>query len=252
MTVSSSIPGSLRILNLHFEDPFHDLLCDEVLLDRRPSRPVIRFWEARSPFVVLGLGNRPEREVDLAACRRSRIPVFRRTSGGGTVLQAPGCLNYALVMPLDTHPRLGSVTAANASLMERHRQAIGRRLAAPLQVRGHTDLVLEGRKCSGNAQRRRRDALLFHGTFLHDCDPGLMDRFLLHPSRSPEYRAGRSHSGFVRNLPLTRETIIEALCHAWEADRTAEIPGVRADVLALAARKEGDPRWCLPPSPPRR
>ena len=57
---------------------------------------MLRFWEPNKPFVVVGYANQAAREVDLEACRKLGIPVFRRCTGGGTVLQGPGCLNYSL------------------------------------------------------------------------------------------------------------------------------------------------------------
>ena len=55
-------------------------------------------------------------------------------------------------------------------------------------------------KFSGNAQRRRRHALVFHGTILYGFDLSLIDALLKFPSAQPEYRASRSHSEFVRNI----------------------------------------------------
>src|SRR5204863_6569004 len=109
----------------------------------------------------------------------------RRCSGGGAVLQGPGCLNYSLVLRLDSHPALHTVTGTNRFVMERNRAALESFLIrgtppqealfsksdignwkSEIAVRGHTDLALGDHKFSGNAQRRRRRAVLFHGTFL--------------------------------------------------------------------------------------
>jgi lipoate---protein ligase len=87
----------------------------------------------------------------------------------------------------------------------------------PVEVCGHTDLALGGRKFSGNAQRRKRRALLFHGTFLWGFDLSLVGRFLKFPSRQPDYREGRSHDDFLTNLPLSPALLKQALAEAWQA-----------------------------------
>src|SRR5262245_44929423 len=83
--------------------PVENLACDEALLDlceRGGEGEILRFWEPQTPLVVLGYANQAAREVNLEACRAAGTPVLRRCSGGGTVLQGPGCVNYSLVLEI--------------------------------------------------------------------------------------------------------------------------------------------------------
>ena len=48
--------------------------------------------------MVVGYANQVEVEVNVPACTARGIPILRRCSGGGTVVQGPGCLNYAVVL----------------------------------------------------------------------------------------------------------------------------------------------------------
>ncbi len=233
-------------VDLSFGDPLQELACDEVLLELSEEGglpPLLRFWEPDRAFAVLGCGSRPGRELDGQACRQGGLPVFRRASGGGTVLQAPGCLNYALVLPLEDRPEWATAQAANRSIMKRHQEALGRLLDGEVRIQGLTDLTLRGRKFSGNAQRRRRSALLFHGTFLYQMDLRLMDRFLSHPPRAPEYRSGRPHSRFTCNLPLSPQAVRTAIGRAWSAGGSLSVPELASRVRSLARRKREDPRW---------
>lgn len=236
----------MKILASQFSDPLENLVCDEVLLDLCDSgavESVLRFWESMDYFVVLGYGNNLESEVNRAACIQRGTPVFRRCSGGGAVLQGQGCLNYALVISLTTHQDLSTVDGANKFVMRRHRKVMEKLISAPVFIQGHTDLVAGDCKFSGNAQRRRKSSLLFHGTFLIDFEIPLMEQLLLSPSREPSYRLGRSHSCFTRNLRLRREQIIAALREHWDAGKeldTFDLDAVRS--VALARR--GERRWC--------
>lgn len=236
----------MKILASQFGDPLENLVCDEVLLDLCDSGAVesaLRFWESQEYFVVLGYGNRLEGEVNRAACVQRGTPVFRRCSGGGAVLQGKGCLNYALAISLAAHEDLSTVDGANEFVMQRHRRVMERLTSAPVFVQGHTDLVADDCKFSGNAQRRRKSSLLFHGTFLIDFEIPLMDRLLLPPSREPSYRLGRSHSRFARNLRLTREQVIAALREHWEAEEELESFDSAA-VRSVALARRGKRRWC--------
>jgi lipoate-protein ligase A len=206
----------MECLDLTLPTPAENLACEEVLADacEAGGPEVLRFWEARTTFVVAGYANRLAAEVNLPACRADGIPVFRRVSGGGTVLQMPGVLNYALVLHL-SRPELATVTDANRYIMARNAGALGNLLGRPVQVRGHTDLAVGDRKFSGNAQRRFRNTVLFHGAILLSADLPLLARYLNFPSKQPDYRQGRGHLDFVTNLELSAAVVKTALQHAW-------------------------------------
>lgn len=219
----------MKYLDLTLAGPAANLACDEALLEEcegNPEADVLRFWEPQECFVVLGYANRAEGEANLAACERAKIGVYRRCSGGGTVLQGPGCLNYALALNLAERPALETIPAANRHIMTRHQQALERVLGRTVRVEGVTDLSLNGLKFSGNAQRRKREGMLFHGTFLLSFDLSSMEKFLPMPSRQPDYRAGRTHGQFVTNLGVPAERIKQALREEWGAAEFRGTPPV--------------------------
>ena len=233
-------------LDLTLPQPEENLALDEALLDwaeQDSSRQILRFWESPTPFVVLGYGNRAGTETLPQTCQADHIPILRRCSGGGTVLQGPGCLNYSLILQFKTNPNLETVSAANGFIMSRNRQALAPLLApARVQIQGHTDLTLDGRKFSGNAQRRKRSALLFHGSILLDAfDLKQIHRHLSMPSREPDYRRSRSHQDFLTTIPLTRAQIQAALRQAWHAATPLDSwpePALRHLVLTRYANPE--------------
>jgi lipoate-protein ligase A len=153
----------------------------------------------------------------LDACRALGVPVLRRISGGGTVVQGPGCLNYTLVVPTTDDPAWGGITTTNRKVMEVHARVVRRLLGREVRREGDTDLAVDGVKFSGNAQRRKLRSLVFHGTFLLDFDLALIERLLPMPSRQPGYRQERAHGAFVANVPLGRAALKTALTEAWGA-----------------------------------
>lgn len=228
-----------------FPTPEENLACDEALLEEAEARGgpgVLRFWESQRHFVVLGYANKAAEEVDLEACRAQGVPVLRRCSGGGTVLQGPGCLNYSLVLPLDAAPPLASISGANRFILERNRDALAAATGLPITLEGHTDLALGGRKFSGNAQRRKRTHLLFHGGILLDFDVRLLTALLRMPARQPDYRLGRSHADFLTRLETTRDVVRAALRRAWSASAPAAPPSDKTNAR-LVAEKYSRPEW---------
>ncbi len=223
---------SLQLLDHSYESPAHNIACDEALLEDLEAglaAPTLRFWESPAPFVVLGYANKVASEANIEACRARGVPILRRSSGGGTVVQGPGCLNYNLTLPITDET--ANITDTNCYIMRRHRDALSQIVGGEVKIQGHTDLTVAPHdapedarlKFSGNAQRRKSRALVFHGCFLlPDFDLAQIDELLAHPSREPDYRAGRAHRHFVTAFPATREQIKAALGEAWGA--TQKIP----------------------------
>lgn len=209
----------MTLLDLALPSPAENLALDEALLDAAESGhsgEVLRFWESAMPFVVVGYANKVASEVNLAACEAKEIPVLRRCSGGGTVVQGPGCLNYAVILRITETGPTRSISAANCYIMEHNRAALAK-LVSDLRVCGHTDLARGDLKFSGNAQRRRKNFLLFHGTLLLNFHLPLISELLKMPSLQPDYRESRAHDRFVMNLKLPAEAVKETLVEAWQA-----------------------------------
>lgn len=225
----------MRLLDLTLDSPARNLALDEALLNEaeagRLTEPVLRFWESPQIFVVLGLSGVLEREVQLEACQTDRIPILRRHSGGGTVLQGPGCLSYALVLPRDYDARLSGIASTNAFVLERVAAAF-QPWHRHVRIEGISDLVVGDRKVGGSAQRRKRNWILFHGTLLFRFEPTLLTRYLANPPRQPAYRQRRSHEQFVTNLDLEPNVLKFALAEVFDVGgMLTDWPAQRVSVL---------------------
>jgi lipoate---protein ligase len=244
----------MKFLDLTLPSPAENLASDEALLDWREEKDgeeILRFWESEKPFVVVGYANKIQSEVNVANCEAEKIPIFRRCSGGGTVLQGHGCLNYALVLRIAGNSSLEGISGANKFIMERNREAIQSIAGnSAIKVQGHTDLAARAssttvfRKFSGNSQRRHKNFLLFHGTFLLNFDLELIARFLKFPSKQPDYRSSRSHADFLMNLSLPTAAIKAALRKVWQANEPLPDPPLER-ISTLAREKYATRHWNL-------
>lgn len=210
----------MRIIDFTFRRPEENLAFDEVLLNRAESGKageVIRFWETEIPFVVLGVSQILRQEVHEVNCREDRIPVMRRASAGGCVLQGPGCLNYSLILSHDDHPEIRTLRGSYCFILGRLCEALQQKGVA-VHHKGVSDLAIGGKKVSGSAQKRRRRFILHHGTFLYSLDPEMMERYLKEPVDRPQYRGPRTHRGFLKTIPLSPTNLREAVCRAFQAD----------------------------------
>ncbi|HEY6999244.1 MAG TPA: lipoate--protein ligase family protein [Candidatus Binatia bacterium] len=224
----------MKYLDLAFDDPAHNLACDEALLQLvetgQVKDEILRVWEPAQYFVVLGHANSIHAEVNFSACQEDRVTVLRRMSGGGTVLQGPGCFNYSLFLNA-TH-RFRTVKEGFRYVLERHKKIVQGLTGLEVALEGISDLAIGARKFSGNAQYRKSRAVLIHGTFLLDFDLSLIARYLQLPSKQPAYRQNRSHVEFLMELPVRSAELCERLQESWSARSALDkIPTDRIEVL---------------------
>lgn len=242
--------------NVQKQENAESLALDEALWSFAKTSS-IRIWEFNSICVVVGRGSKSREEIDIDACKSDGVPIYRRTTGGASILGGPGCLMYSVIIHHeDPAFRLeaASIDATHDAVLRRNASGLSRALpdAFSVQKSGTSDLALvkDGqplpRKFSGNSMRRGQHATLYHGTILYDFDLDLIPRYLTFAPRQPEYRAGRDHRDFVTNLPLAREAIKNAIQTAWSPDTNQDISNeTRLEASRLVKTKYGLESWNL-------
>jgi lipoate-protein ligase A len=217
----------MKYLDLTFADAATNLACDEALLSHCEAcnaGEVLRLWEPTEYFVVLGYANKVMVEVNVEGCEREKIPIFRRFSGGGAVLQGPGCLNYSLVVKNERVRSFRNIAKSFHTVLNPHQNLFARLMTESVQIEGISDLAIGGKKFSGNSQHRKLRYTLFHGTVLLNLDLSLIEATLRMPSKQPWYRKGRSHTQFLRNLTINAECARRGLKNEWGAVEELYLP----------------------------
>lgn len=125
------------------------------------------------------------------------MTVLRRHGGGCTVVLDPGNVIVSAVLPVTG---FGGNPGHFARLTSWLIGGLERAGVSGVRQRGISDLALGERKVGGACIYRNRDVLFYSVTLLVEPDTGLMERYLAHPPREPEYRRGRSHADFVTLL----------------------------------------------------
>lgn len=171
-----------------------------------------RHWEPERVMVVLGRSNQAAKEVEEQRCQEDAIPILRRRGGGGTVVLSPGIVVISLAKRV-SHMYFEEFFHKVNSLVIAGLQTLG---IAGLSQQGHSDVCLGDRKILGSCLYGGQQALFYTASLMVDNDLALIDHYLKHPSREPDYRRGRSHREFLTTLRqayphLTVEEVIRAL-----------------------------------------
>ena len=115
------------------------------------------------PTVIYGRNQVIENEVNLEYCREHRVDIVRRKSGGGCVYSDLGNIMVSYIS------RRGDVSEVFDRYMTALTEAL-RALGVPVEKSGRNDILLEGRKISGNAFHQLPDRSIVHGTLLYSTD----------------------------------------------------------------------------------
>ncbi len=211
----------MLLQDISFDDPLKNIAFDDILLsmaEKGESGEILRFWETKSPFIVLGKICKEEEELIAPAVIKDKIPVLRRSSGGGTVFQAKGCLNYALVLSKKTRPEIKSIKGSYFYILDKLKIGFKKK-GIKVAVMPISDLASSenNKKFSGNAQRRGKSFILHHGTFLYDFDIKLVSKYLNFPKKRPEYRGDRLHDDFLCNVCLFKDEIKGVVAQSFNA-----------------------------------
>lgn len=153
----------------------------------------------KSPLVVLGSSNDPEKEVNGTYCQATGVPVVKRYGGGGTVVLYEGCVVVSMGLWVKRW-------FDNQLYFSKLNQCVIDALAVKwsalqgLTQRGHSDIVWGDRKMAGTSLFRSRNYLLYQASLLVRADFDLIEKTLAHPSKEPDYRLGRNHANFLTDL----------------------------------------------------
>lgn len=238
-------------------DVYCNLAREEYLFDALPegTRAIILYVD--SGAVVYGKHQNPWRECSVRELQRRGIPLARRISGGGTVYHDLGNLNFSFLLPKEGFDR-----RANLALVVRALRRVG----VQATISDRHDLLLGGRKISGNAFCFRRNRALHHGTLLvrsklealRGALVGLsgIESFAVRSNPSPVVNIGDLHP--AAEIKTIAESIAEEFTAEWGGERAgagaagphrideAELDDARVDELE---RRNRTVEWLLDRTP---
>ena len=158
---------------------FTNMALDEAIMEfvrKGISQPTIRFygWDpsAVSIGVFQGIGN----EVNLDATQKDGVDVIRRLTGGGALYHDQASeVTYSLIAPTEMFPT--NIIESYRTICDDVIYALSQ-LGIDATFSPINDILVNGRKISGNAQTRRNGILLQHGTILYSVDIDKMFTYL--------------------------------------------------------------------------
>jgi len=185
-----------RFINSKFSHPYVNMAVDESLLESysKTGVPVLRIYGWKPAGFSVGFSQDTPAVLDLQKCKSDNIPVVKRLTGG-TIIFHDDEITYSLVCSQSDIPEISTVKEgykhicgglidfygrlgldARFSLYDP--QAFKNKSAFCFASCQDYDIMINGKKIGGNAQRRKKNLILQHGSIPLGLDIKKINRFL--------------------------------------------------------------------------
>ena len=158
------------LIDLETTRPQYNLAAEEYFL-KKDSRAKLILWQ-NEPSVIIGRNQNTLAEINKDVADEMGIHVVRRMSGGGAVFHDLGNLNYTFITRNDGNDFMNFKKFTDPII-----DVLGG-LGVEATLSGRNDLLIDGRKFSGNAQYVYKDMLLHHGTLMFKVSTDILEKVL--------------------------------------------------------------------------
>lgn len=213
----------MQFVRDHHRPGGENMALDQALLER--AEPFLRLYGWEPGCITLGYPQ-DVGAVDRETIEAHELDLARRPTGGGSIYHDPSEVTYCLVLPTDW-PGLPGDLFEDYCYMSRgvldalrglgidadyRRAQGGRRDFCYLREAGVSIVDGEGRKLSGGAQRRTKDAILQHGTIIVERDAHLLAQ--IYDEEVDQIRSGVGSLASLR-VDVSREQLVDRLADAF-------------------------------------
>lgn len=195
----------------------------------RGRREAFFLWKT-GPTVIYGRNQIPEAELNLEWCKSHGVNIVRRKSGGGCVWSDWGNIMVSYIS--DTT----DVGWTFDYYLQRLVLAL-KKLGINAERSGRNDVMVDGRKVSGNAFMLLPQASIVHGTMLYKADFDSMSQALTPPAEKIRSKGVSSVRQHVLNLseivPWDEAAFSERLAAAFGGADARELELSAEDINAI-------------------
>jgi lipoate---protein ligase len=172
-------------------------LPDINILDENYPDLFFKTWQPDKIYLILGQSNLIADSLNNDEVEKDNISVYKRPSGGQTVILSPNTLVLSSVITTTKFINPDVYFKTINGLIIRILQKEG---IMNLLLKGISDIAIKDKKILGSAIYRNHQKVFYHAVLNVAERTDLMEKYIKHPVKEPDYRIGRSHTDFVTSL----------------------------------------------------
>jgi len=218
-----------RFIDSGFCGPGYNMALDEFLFNSflPADMPIFRLYRWNKPAISLGRFQEAAKVLDLGRCRKDNLAIVKRITGGGAIYHSQEELTYSLVCPasffnsdslkesyrkityfiIKTYKTLG-FSAQYARDYKKSKKQLGAVSDFCFSGWQDYDILIDGKKIGGNAQKRKREVIFQHGSIPFKIPVNIDDYFLRPINNKKDYLC-LSTIGFS-NLDKLKKVLVES------------------------------------------
>ena len=161
----------MKYIKTNWDVPYYNFALESYLLKHAPEDEYVFFY-IHAPSIIIGKHQNALEEINQTYVEKHKIVVARRLSGGGAVYHDEGNLNFSFVKP---------TAASEMTNFEKFTRPVIEtlnKLGVEAELSGRNDILVDGKKVSGNAQFYTNGRLLSHGTLLFNANLAVLSQAL--------------------------------------------------------------------------
>ncbi|HKL03998.1 MAG TPA: lipoate--protein ligase [Cryomorphaceae bacterium] len=177
----------------HSTDPYFNIATDEYIF-KHIKEDCFMLWQNDNAIIV-GKHQNTLAEINLEYVKEKNIKVVRRLSGGGAVYHDLGNLNFTFTRTGDDAGDMVDFRRYTKPIIE-----VLQNMNVNAEFRGRNDIVINGKKFSGNAEHVFKNKVMHHGTLLFSSNmPNISGALKVNPLKYKD-RAVKSVPKRVTNI----------------------------------------------------
>lgn len=153
----------MKYIKTDYRIPAYNMAMEELIMNHLPTDDYLTFY-IHDPSIIIGQHQNTIEEINEDYCREKGIHIQRRLSGGGAVYHDHGNLNFSFIVrgSRDNVNDFNVLTQPVIKTLDK--------LGIQSELSGRNDILIDGKKFSGNAQYFHNGMLLQHGTILFNSE----------------------------------------------------------------------------------